>query len=388
MIWIKKNEAFLSVIVATLSLFFTLIIFGFTDFFYSSNTGTALFNRENAMGKSYPYGWYGLKNKFNGDAVWGNEKFSVYTDQYGYRVSGKDQMDRALNRDADIIFLGDSFTYGGAQSWSETYVGLFEAASGKKIINAGVYSYSPTAYLYQYQQALKLNLLKPGHTVVVAIDISDIQDEAAYRTDGLDHPINMLYYKDSGLERANRLEYLREELKSFKNNHLVLTNKILDLVRRGGGGIFPAPQSEQDIYDLPRSAFTWHDWSKLNKKIVTINQSTGDGYAPLGIEGGLKKTQDKFIAIAKLAKKTNSRVFILAYPWPAQLKYRDKFSWSNFLNSLCQSASCDGVIDTIPTFRELASCNLDWYRRYYVSGDIHLNLDGNKVLADALLKKL
>jgi hypothetical protein len=55
---------------------------------------------------------------------------------------------------------------------------------------------------------------------------------------------------------------------------------------------------------------------------------------------------------------------------------------------MCERLSCSGVIDTIPRFRDIATADKDWYRKYYVYGDIHFNEAGNKIVAEEILKSL
>jgi len=381
------RKIYLTSISIITSLIIAIAFFTIFDLIYSSNFGVSLFNRKNAMGISRPFGWYELKKNFKGESKWGDETFMVFTDKYGFRVGNSTQMQREFYKDADLIFLGDSFTFGGSTSWRDSYVGMIEASINLKIINAGVYSYSPTAYLHQYKSVINQQLLKPGHTVVVAIDISDIQDESAYRTDGIEHPISITQIKNEKESHSSFMKRSIAELKSFKNNHLTLTNLIVEKIKHQQNS-FPAPHSQSETYDMPRSAFTWEDWGNLNQQTVKINGIEGDGYLPLGVEGGLERTRSKFHEIANLAKKNDAKVYILAYPWPAQIHYSDHFSWSNFLVEICQKENCNGLIDTTSVFRNLASRNSDWQKKFYIPGDIHFNQEGNKILADSVLKKI
>jgi threonyl-tRNA synthetase len=121
-------------------------------------------------------GWYELKSNFIGKDQYGPNIFPVMTNDYGFR-KGPNSPNGGKH---EFIFLGDSFTYGINGAWNETFVGIFEAQSGKMVLNAGVSSYSPSAYLFQYKKALKNGALSAKHTVIVALDISDVQDEAAF----------------------------------------------------------------------------------------------------------------------------------------------------------------------------------------------------------------
>ena len=57
------------------------------------------------------------------------DSFKVYTDEFGRRYSGKKSM-----KDNNIIFLGDSQTFGVGSDWQNTFVGLLEK-SFKNIIS-------------------------------------------------------------------------------------------------------------------------------------------------------------------------------------------------------------------------------------------------------------
>jgi hypothetical protein len=336
------------------------------------------------VGQSYGRGWYELRKNFEGFYSWNGQKFKIFTDQYGYRVSNRLDSLRDLQRDkGDIIFLGDSFTFSGYLPYEESYVGIVQNSIDKTIINSGVYSYSPTAYIYKYQVALLNGLLSKPHLVVLALDISDVQDEAALRKDGPDHPISM---KSSTINSS--IDLLHENLDVFYENHLPLLKfTFKSLFQSVQPKAFPGPQYIGDAFDLPRSAFTWVPWSKLDNDRVLINKTEGIGYAPLGVSGGIKKISEKLTQLKLLADANGGRLMILIYPWPAQIKYKENiYDWSKFAINLCNDIKCEGVIDATPEFYKLAQQNSDWYKKYFFYGDIHYNKNGNIVLANEILK--
>ena len=49
------------------------------------------------------------------------DSFKVYTDENGFRYSGK-----KLPKDKNVIFLGDSQTFGVGSNWEDTFVGILE----------------------------------------------------------------------------------------------------------------------------------------------------------------------------------------------------------------------------------------------------------------------
>ncbi len=66
----------------------------------------------------------------------------------------------------------------------------------------------------------------------------------------------------------------------------------------------------------------------------------------------------------------------------------DTFSWSAFVEESCRRSGCDGVIDTIPAFRDYARENPRWYNKLFVKGDVHFNAEGNRMIFDALIRRL
>ena len=329
-------------------------------------------------------GWYELERNFTGLDQFGPVVFEVQTDSHGFRRKPGSEAAGA----ADVIFLGDSFTYGINGAWDDTFVGIFAGQSRQTVINAGVPSYSPTAYLHQYQRALADQLLKNGHRIVVALDISDVQDEAGMWVDGEAHP-----YRRQQTVAAHRLvpastatsaapEPQRDlrDVRARIIDALPNTFAVYRFIRYDLLG-----WERLELLDLPRSAFTFADWTELDRKPATPSM---EGFAPLGVTGGLQRIEQKLAAIIDLARGAGATVYVLIYPWPAQIARADRFSWSAFVTDVCTRHGCAGVIDTIPRFRTLAAGNRRWYGDYYVSGDTHFNRVGNTVVADALLAAL
>ena len=103
------------------------------------------------------HGWYKLAPSVRVAAQWGEAIYPLSNDTNGFRI---DPLSPTSPRPADILFLGGSFTFGINGPWDETFVGIFEKETHKAVINAGVTSYSPTPYLYQYKHALSAGALR------------------------------------------------------------------------------------------------------------------------------------------------------------------------------------------------------------------------------------
>ena len=72
-------------------------------------------------------GWYELKPSFDQQVFFfqNNTSYRVVTDENRYRVSGAKS--RCSKDCADLLFLGDSSTFGVNGNWEDTFVGMVES---------------------------------------------------------------------------------------------------------------------------------------------------------------------------------------------------------------------------------------------------------------------
>ena len=318
-------------------------------------------------------GWYELKKNFQGIEKFGNRRFPVETTNKGVRKQvGADEPSQY-----DFIFLGDSFTYGVNGPWDETFVGIFSKYTKLKVLNAGVPSYSPTPYLHQYKEIIRNNLANKAHKVIVGLDISDVQDESGYWIDGENHPEKRQAEIDFKLTRSYKaIDYespLRRIFPNVANAYSFLKYEML--------GKFFGRYSNK--LDHPRSGFTYLDWKTLNKTFPYENPA---GYKPLGVSNGLDRVEKKLMEISRLVKKNNGEMYILIYPWSSQLIHQDKFSFETFVDNVCESAKCSGVINLFPDFKKLIQDDPNWLKKYYHVWDIHFSETGNRVIANKLIR--
>lgn len=366
-----KTSVWADTLAVLISIVVTLLLFFVVDIAFSSSILSSAPSEQLAPEKK-PYlekdhGWYELKADFTGFDNWGSKIYPVKTDYSGFRVD-EQQTGQAPN--ADVIFLGDSFTYGINGSWSETFVGMLEKQIGRRVINAGVSSYSPTVYLHQYQKALRAKALMPGHTVVVALDISDIQDEATRWDAGSEHPVLLQPVQSKPAEEIR----LSEKIKA----RMLFTRRIVGFLKNLKGD-----PSRNSTFDMARAAFTWQDWKELDKAPYP------NGYAPRGVDGGIKHASAQLKKLGQLTNQQGAKLYFLIYPWPAQIKHgTSRMDWEKYVNDRCQELRCAGVINTFPAFREIAAHDTSWYGNYFVEGDVHFNERGNAVVFDEIAKKI
>jgi hypothetical protein len=356
----KLKNLFFDCLIALLGITLSFCLFALGDFLYSLNKKPIL---------EKDFGWYELKKNFDGNDKWGEKSYRIKTDSHGFRINPE----KKKEGQADLIFLGDSFTYGINGSWSDTFVGMYDNYTEKIVVNAGTSSYSPTAYLYQYKKAINENVLKKNHIVVIGLDISDVQDEAGYWIDGPSHPIKREYLN-------SKMKIF--DLRKFIRDHFVLTSSIFSFISHS---IDPKPDPFLQERMSVRSAFTWRNWRDLDTKLPLDGVG---GYAPLGVSGGLLKIRQKIEEISKIAKKTNSKVYILIYPWPAQIQFVDAFDWTSFASKLCADIKCAGLIDAKNSFVNYSQSHSDWYEKFFLKGDVHYSREGNNLVFLTLKNKL
>lgn len=356
--------------------------------FFLGNKILNSFTKQDSVIKQLDQGWYELKSNYSGDEVFGNRIFRVMTDAQGFRVGDKYPQERKA------VFLGDSFMFGIGVNYIDTIPGQFEKLSGISSLNGGVSSYSPTAYLYNYQKAANAGSLSRKHFVIIGIDVSDIQDEAVIWRDGPLHPVKRATEK-SGSEyatltvdtetgvsiRANYLSYLSKKLPLSYRIYVILQQKVISpkaSLQTGRVQVDSNVPSSQ-VLNSARSASTWVDWEDLNDPKL-------NAYHPIGVEGGLSRIESKLKELTRLAQSRGGQVFIYTYPWPAQIFHnsKEKFAFNEWVEGMCLRIKCDGYIPVYEEFLRESLGESNWYSSFYIIGDVHFNSNGNRLVSEIL----
>jgi hypothetical protein len=311
--------------------------------------------------------------------AWGHERYALNVNSQGFRDEQVRQVPLTDPRPR-ILMLGDSFTE-SMGPWNESFAGRIAAKFPQyEILNGGVGGYSPSNYLNTERIAVKGGL--DFDEAIVFIDISDVQDEAALVSD----------IDDSGAVRLAKNQYHYQtwysNLRKFVSKYFVLTNFVWEFVERllVGFGYYHLDHGfNGNVFDLERSGWTY-------RKVVE-DQPFELGFAPLGVEGGIAKETRKMDLLWQDLAKRNIPISVVVYPWPAQLIYdnvdsREVKIWREWCEGKCKR-----FITIFPEFfAEKEKCPKAqpgcWYLRNWTFGDIHLNANGNAIVAQAVSRNL
>ena len=311
--------------------------------------------------------------------AWGRERYQLNINSQGFRDETVREVPPTDPRPR-ILMLGDSFTE-SMGPWNTSYVGRLAAKFPQyEILNGGVGGYSPSNYLNTERIAMKSGL--QFDEAIVFIDISDVQDEAA-----LVHDVDL---SGSIALAKNQYHYSSpySKVRLFVSKYLVLTNYLWERVERivvGRGHYYLDHGFNGNVFDLERSGWTY-------RKVVE-DQPFELGFAPLGVEAGIAKEKHKMDLIYQDLAKRNIPISVVVYPWPAQLIYdkidsREVQIWRDWCEGKCKR-----FVDVFPEFFAIRDqcpkwqpgC---WYLNNWTFGDIHLNANGNAVVAEKVAKSL
>lgn len=310
---------------------------------------------------SHPIYHHTLASNYQGNALWGGAIYKICTNNLGFK-SACDKSSQHLDK-VDIAFIGDSFTEGVGLPFEDTFVGQIANALPKvTIANLAVSSYSPSIYRAKIEELFKNGF--STKSLVIYLDISDIQDEA-----------QSYLYKDGVVQD------LPPYPKMSKKESLI--NFFDQKIRRY----------------FPITFFIMHHWDKrvvnltqyLDKDFErgawTYNPNT-KGYGQEGVSKAIEKTLSEMQEIYEITSKKGIELSIGVYPWPSQLLYDKEYSMQvQIWESFCKTR-CAHFFNVFPKFFEIERKigAKDTIAKYYIPHDIHFNVDGNRLIADNFLE--
>jgi hypothetical protein len=321
---------------------------------------------------------HALQPECSCDRHWGKQSYPFATNSLGFRDENIRKVPLTGARPR-ILVLGDSFTE-GMSSWPDSYIGQIAARFPQyEFLNGAVESYSPSNYLNVTRALLNQGVL--FDEVIVFIDMSDAQDEAAFYRDidasgAVDGPQQIIH---NGGWYAN--------LRLYITDHLLLTNTVVGFLERQAvkHGLYSLNVGHGPLFDLERSAWTYRP--------VSDSAPYEIGYGPLGLQAGLAKEQSKMTLLWQELQQRNIPLSVAVYPWPAQIVHdtaesKQVVMWRDWCAGKCKS-----FISVFPAFFAVKDqCPSGqpgcWYLNDFIFGDEHYNAAGNALVADAVSKSL
>jgi len=361
------------------------IVFGASAFVAFDYIRTAALNRRriNTVKSSQcrlpdPVRHHAFQPNCTGLTTWGSGVYEISTNSLGFRDERVRQVPRRDPRPR-ILMLGDSFTE-GLCPWRDSYVGKIAASLPQyEFLNGAMASYSPSNYLNVARAVLAAGV--EIDEVLVFIDISDTQDEAAYYTD-----IDASGAVGGPGPATASIPPPPKWLLRIKN-HLLLTNYLVDFAERHliEHGYYHYYTWGGDIFDSDRSAWTYRS--------VPENRPYPYGYAPLGVEGGIAKSKAKMTLLWQELTKRHIPLGVVVYPWPSQVAHDTADSWQARIYREWCEGKCKRFISLFPAFqaaknecpRTAPGC---WYMTDFIFGDNHYSPAGNAIVAGALIRSL
>ena len=297
---------------------------------------------------------------------------TTYTDENGLRIKNHSvQKDKEKK---NMFMFGDSMTYGVGLEYDQTFAGIIDNEfKDYNVYNFGLSSYSSTVYLHQLKETLRKDILPDE--ILIFLDLSDLRQDA----------VEWYYDKDEAAPRLfTNNTYLHEKNKNekFKNKNFKVLRNIASFMnynlRNLRAEINLSLKENYKIKRTVQASFTYTDIEDLDKNYW--NKDT--------LEKGKKIISNNLSEFKNLSQRHNFKIFLIAYPWSETVEFgQDKFNWSKFLKSLCNSENCK-TIDTFGKFIEYKKNNKNWVLDLYFLNDVHFNENGSKVFAKMIIDEI
>ena len=357
----------------------TVTIFLLVDFLFGKKILSYTFEKKikNQLENSITLGTqsrnyhHGIKKNLDTTAQYNIFKYKVCTNIFGMRSNCKKIYNEKFY---DVMFIGDSFTFGNRLNYEDTFVGLFEKSIDKKVGNLGVQSYSPTLYYLKVKKFIEDGF--KFNELIVFVDISDIEDEFIRKEIHRELLNNNLKKDvDENLKSNKQIQNIKDQnqnTKSFIKKIFPLSYRLLFEIK-----YYNLPQPKyRYLYSYQRSAWTYNPSLK-----------------EYDVKFGISKSIQSMNLLYELLKENNIKLSLAIYPYPNTLLYDKKDShqvkiWKNFCEEKCFKFY--NFFDQFYGNKEKLTRkeSLKLINKYYLKGDMHFNKLGNLLIYKKLIKNI
>jgi hypothetical protein len=303
-----------------------------------------------------------LRPSVDRTVVWAGHRYRLRTNSLGFMDASPREVPLRSPRHR-ILVLGDSMTQGVGYPFEETFVGRIAAAlepEGVEVLNAAVMSYSPAVY-YRKTKYLLEDVGLDFDEVLVFLDISDVADEVySNEVDARGNVVSKMWPSPWWA----RLRELQEHS---------LTLRAVAIAR-------------QLRHQPERTALERDPTVGMTDRPIGLWTVDPERFEEYGREG-LRRARERMDLLLELLRARGIALTVSVHPWPDQIARRDRDSlqvsfWRDW-------AARNGVrfIDLFPVFmdagepREVLVAN-------FIPGDAHLNANGHRLVAEAVLERL
>lgn len=338
---------------SNIAIFSLFAVFITTDFFMTPETETALGSF--TMNTRHPSLYYHHDLPENSISVVDRNgvKYTMITNSLRFRDSRNRTVELDNNKNR-ILIIGDSFTEGyGESDYDLTFSRIFSSKLDNEkyeVLDAGVVSYSPKLYYLKVKYLIEIKHLR-FNELFVFIDISDIQDEIVYEKF---RPITRI---EEWAIATRQRSYWLSTIRSL----ICKKQKSISVDNNG-----------------PDSSF-WGGKYYQTRSLWATDESI---YKKWGRKGLLLANKNMDL-LYQLCKKHKIKMTIAVYPWPHQIAKHDLNSTQiKFWKAFAAKRSI-GLINFFPYFINGQKAE-EIINKYYISGDIHWNDAGHRLIADVL----
>ena len=366
----KKSIAFIIIIgflIIDFSLAAALKIVGlFEPSYVTSSVREAYYRR------AHPIYHHDLaKNISNYTAEWGKQDYQVDTNSLGFKDSSNLSIP-LVTKNHRILLIGDSFTEGVGIKFEDTFAGLLKQDFKQQnidVLNAAVSSYSPIIYYRKIKYLIEEVGLK-FDSVVVLIDLSDIEDEAlGYQFDSNENVISQGSAANLGAAESKPVTDKTKpsmNAKEFFTQYTYFLGRLRNLSAA-----------------LKAKTRPWERALNKRRASWTINNTL---YNEFGSKG-LKTAAKHMLKLKEYLEQKNILLTIAVYPWPDQIFNNDKDSkqvvfWKNWGHS-----NKVEFINLFDVFLPNSSAE-NTIREHYINGDVHWNIAGHNAIYGALKPRI
>ena len=361
--------------------FNVLILFLLLDYFIGKKIEKILFlpkvnqNKYEIGTKNLDY-HHTIKKNLNAKTSYNIFEYKVCSNKYGMRIGceQKNEVNKNNTKNYDVMFIGDSMTFGVGLDYDKTFVGIVQnQLKDLTIGNMGIESYSPTLYYLKTKKFLEDNF--KIKELIVFIDISDIEDE--FRRFKIHQ--TLLDNKIKNLNEITEKKIIEEEVsqkqKPKKNIESILKDKFTFSYRL----LF-----EIRYFYLPQPKYRYR--YGYNRSVWSYDQKLANYDVQLGIKSSIK-SMDK---LYELLNQNNIKLSVAVYPWVNNLLYDKKNSkavkiWENFCKNKCYRFY-NYFDDFFENKNKLSKQDaLRLIKQYYLTGDMHFNFEGNELIAEKII---